>query len=145
MIVFAVSSISSRGRAGAPGSVPGTISSSSCWLCTPKGKIANSSTHQMMKYVAVPRLQVIRETPSDTHRFDANHGLLAPCIAGSPARCDSHMLFNIVRGTSIEGPGNRVTQAFLNARRYTFHIEKRFGCQSPPAIEYQRDSDKARK
>src|SRR5438105_9913156 len=109
MIVFAVSLISSRGRAGATGSVPGTISSSSCWLCTPNGKIANSSTHQMMKYVAVPRLEVIRETRSDTHRLHANHGFLAPNITRGAPCCDSYMLFNVVRGASIEGPGNRVT------------------------------------
>src|SRR6185295_7129657 len=46
-----------RGFAGAPGSVPGTIASVSCWLRTPNGKTVNSSVHQMMTKIAVPSAQ----------------------------------------------------------------------------------------
>src|ERR1700735_978559 len=42
----------SRKCVGAPGSVPGAISPPSCWLRTPQGSTANSTTHQIRKKVA---------------------------------------------------------------------------------------------
>ena len=38
-----------RAMIGAPGSVPGAPSPSSCWLRTPNGSVTNSTTHQSTK------------------------------------------------------------------------------------------------
>jgi len=50
MIVVHMTLNASLGRTGAPGSVPGAISSL-CSVCerTPQGNTANSTTHQVMK------------------------------------------------------------------------------------------------
>ena len=44
----------SLGATGAPGSVPGAISASSCCERTPKGSTANRTIHQIVKKMARP-------------------------------------------------------------------------------------------
>ena len=44
-----ISLLRMRVRIGAPGSVPGAPTPSSCWLRTPNGSVKNSASHQMTK------------------------------------------------------------------------------------------------